>query len=209
VFTGLIEDVGRVVEVSRRRGSTRIGIATSLPVASMHDGESVAVDGVCLTVAARRRDRLQADAVAETLSRTTLASLRPGARVHLERALAVGDRLGGHFVAGHVDATARVRRLDRAGDDVRLLVELPAGLERFVAEKGSIAVRGVSLTVSAVRAGTFEVAVVPETLARTLLGSARPGEPVNVEVDLVARYLERIVSSGSGWSPPGPESEAP
>jgi len=202
VFTGLIQDVGKVVEASPRRGSVRLGIASTLPVAEMTDGESVAVDGACLTVAQRRGNRFFADVVAETLSRTTLGRLRPGHRVNLERALRLGDSLGGHMVLGHVDDTVRVAAVQRRGDDVRLRLGLTPAIRRYVAMKGSVALQGVSLTVSALEQEAFEVALVPHTLSRTTLGEARVGDPLNVEVDLLARYLERITGDG------GPASDA-
>ena len=193
MFTGLVQTLGRVERIVPRAGATRLLIRSDLPVDSMRDGESVAVDGVCLTVARRAAGVFEADAVAETLARSTLGSLGVGSSVHLERALAVGDRLGGHLVQGHVDAVARVVALRKLGGDVRLEVSLPASLRGFVAFKGSIALSGVSLTVSAVKARSFEVALIPETVRRTKLGSARRGDPLNVEVDLIARYLDALL----------------
>jgi riboflavin synthase len=193
VFTGLIEGVGRIAEVSPRGGSTRIGVVSSLPADGTDPGASVAVDGVCLTVARRRADRFYADVVAETLSRSTLGGVRAGHAVNLERSLRLGDPLGGHLVLGHVDRTVGVLGIVRRGDDYRLRLELPRELARYVAVKGSIAVQGVSLTVSACGENGFEVALVPQTLGRTTLGSARRGDRINVEVDLLARYLERLV----------------
>ena len=193
MFTGLVETRGRIVELKPGRGSTRIGIASSLPVPEMNDGESVAVDGVCLTVARRAGDTFWADAIAETLQSTTLSALRRGDEVNLERALRLADRVGGHLVQGHVDGVSRVREVLRRGNDVRIRLALPAELRRYVAHKGSITLSGVSLTVSAVDAAGFEVALIPETLKRTGLSSLRTGSKVNVEVDLVSRYLERLV----------------
>jgi len=193
MFTGLVQEIGRVTETSSRRGSTRIGVASALPVASLEVGESIAVDGVCLTATAFRGDRFYADVVAETLSRTTLGKLRPGGKVNLERALSLGGRLGGHLVQGHVDETARVLQFVRKGDDCRLRVELPPTIAAYVAFKGSIALSGVSLTVAALEEGWFEVALVPQTLRETTLGNLRAGDSLNVEVDLLARYLERLI----------------
>jgi riboflavin synthase len=193
MFTGLIETVGHVRRIVPGAGATRLAIEADLEGAALREGESVAVDGVCLTVARRSRNVFEADAVAETLSRTTLARLRAGDPVHLERSLAVGDRLGGHLVQGHVDAVARVIALRRRHDDVRLEVVLPKDLRGLVAPKGSIAVHGVSLTVAGVKSRSFEVALIPETLARTKLGGLHPGDGVNVEADLVARYLESLM----------------
>jgi riboflavin synthase len=190
MFTGIVETMGTVERVTAGTGATRLAIRSSLPVASMKDGESVAVDGVCLTVARRRGAVVEMDAVAETLSLTTLGSLRAGDKVHLERALTLADRLGGHLVQGHVDGVARVTSLTRRGDDVRLALTIPAPLRKYAASKGSITVSGVSLTVARRRSAGVEIALVPETLSRTKLGTVRAGDRVNVEMDLIARYLE-------------------
>jgi riboflavin synthase len=192
MFTGLVETVGRVVEATRRGGALRLGIASSLPVAEMEHGESVSVDGVCLTVVERRGDRFFADVVPETLRCSTLGDARTGRRVNLERSLRLGDRLGGHLVQGHVDATAPVRAVRRLHGDYRVEVALVPEIRSYVAYKGSIAVQGVSLTVAGLGGEGFEVALVPETVGRTTLGELRQGDRVNVEVDLLARYLERL-----------------
>ena len=196
MFTGLVETVGEVLEVRRSRGATRLGLASALDLRELQVGESISVDGVCLTVARIGRDRFHADVVPETLSRTTLGALRPGAAVNLERALRPTDRLGGHLVQGHVDATVEVEWLRGRGADRRLRVRLPRELARYVAQKGSIALHGVSLTVAALDPAGLEVALVPHTLARTNLGRVRPGDRLNVEVDLLARYLERLLAPG-------------
>jgi riboflavin synthase len=198
MFTGLVQAIGRVTETTKRQGSTRIGIASGLPVARMTVGESIAVDGACLTATSFRGDRFYADAVAETLSRTTLGGIRPGARVNLERALSLGERLGGHLVQGHIDDTSRVEKIISKADDYRIRLALPSGIAKYVAFKGSIALNGVSLTISALEPGWFEVALVPQTLRGTTLGSLRPGNAVNVEVDLLARYLERLTGRIDG-----------
>lgn len=197
MFTGLIQEVGKVVEATPRRGSTRIGVSSGLPVAAMQDGESVAVDGVCLTVVRRQGNRFWADAVSETLARSTLGELRPGKKVNLERALRLGDHLGGHLVLGHVDATVPVLDVKRRGADVRLRAGLTPEISRYVAFKGSVALHGLSLTVAEVGTDWFEVALIPETLARTTLGEKRVGEKLNVEVDLLARYLERMIGNAA------------
>ncbi len=209
MFTGLVERIGTVAASSRRAGSVRLAIDSGYPPGEVKPGESVAVDGVCLTVSAVDGSRVEFDAVAETLSRTNLGTARPGRRVNLERAIRLGDRLGGHLVQGHADGTTRVLRVARRGDDRRVRFELPRDLARFVAEKGSIAIQGVSLTVAAVSAGTFDVALVPETLSRTTLDSLAPGDTVHVEADLLARYLERLLEfgpagtgAGSAFPPP-------
>lgn len=205
MFTGLIETVGTIRSVVPGAGAVRVGIESELPVADMTDGESVAVDGVCLTVSSRDNRTFFADAIPETLSRSTLGRLGSGSAVNLERALRLGDRLGGHLVQGHVDAVADVREVLRRGDDYRIRLALVEAIRPFMAEKGSVALQGVSLTVSAVRKAEFEVAVIPETLNRTTLGRLRRGDAANVEVDLLARYLDSLMrhSPGAGSGRPG------
>jgi riboflavin synthase len=194
MFTGLIEGMGRVIEVEPRRGSSSYFIEPDRPMEGLAEGESIAVDGVCLTVAGLRGNGFVMDAIAETLSRTTLGELTEGSRVNLERALRLDDRLGGHLVQGHVDGTVGVTEIRRDGDDHRVRLELPPELERFVAFKGSIALAGVSLTISELGPSWFEVALIPVTLAVTTLGALQVGTRLNVEVDLLARYLERLAS---------------
>ncbi|MBZ5640370.1 MAG: riboflavin synthase [Acidobacteriia bacterium] len=197
MFTGIVEAVGTVTAALRRAGSMRLTVESELPARGVRRGDSVSVDGVCLTASAIEGDRLSFDVVAETVSRTTLGKARAGRRVNLERALLVGDRLGGHLVQGHVDGTSRVLRISRRGDDRRARLDLPGPLARFVAEKGSIAIQGVSLTVASVTSRSFEVALVPETISRTTLGALATGDEVHLEVDLLARYLERLVDAGA------------
>jgi len=195
VFTGLIEQTGRITEVVPRAGSTRVTVVASFAGDPPRSGDSVAVNGACLTVAEFAGDAFRADVVAETLSLTTLGKARPGDHVNLERALRVGDRLGGHLVQGHVDGTVVVRGVRRRGDDHRLRVALERSMRGYVASKGSIALDGVSLTVAAVGPDWFEVALVPLTLERTTLGDLRAGDRLNVEVDLLARYLESLTGA--------------
>ncbi|MBD3867642.1 MAG: riboflavin synthase [Acidobacteria bacterium] len=195
MFTGLIEAIGTLREKREGRGSTRIAVESDLPLQSMADGDSVAVNGVCLTVVNRSGNRFHADVIRETLEHTTLGRLRTGEKVNLERALALGDRLGGHLVQGHVDGTGRIREVVRQGDDYRLRISLPRELARYVAWKGSVTVDGVSLTVSAVEGDRFEVALIPETRGKTGLGKLGRGDEVNLEVDLMARYLARLLES--------------
>jgi riboflavin synthase len=156
-------------------------------------GESIACSGCCLTVAERGAGLVSFDVVPETLARTTVGAWRPGTRVNLERALALGDRLGGHVVAGHVDAVGEVLARAPEGQGVRLTVSLPASLAPLVAEKGSIAVDGISLTVARAHRDRFELALIPETLARTTLADASPGSRVNLEADVLARHVARLV----------------
>lgn len=193
MFTGLVSDMGVVEGTTPRQGGARLRLRPrALPVDALAPGESIACSGVCLTVVERGGGLVSFDAVPETLARTTLGGWRPGTAVNLERALALSDRLGGHLVQGHVDAVGQVVSRTPEGQGARLRVSLPAPIAPLVAEKGSIAVDGVSLTVAAVGREWFEVALIPETLARTTLGEARPGTPVNLEADVVARHVARL-----------------
>ena len=193
MFTGLVSDLGAVERLVPRQGGARLTLRPrSLPVDELALGESVACSGVCLTVVERGGGLVSFDAVPETLSRTTVGTWRPGALVNLERALALGDRLGGHLVQGHVDAVGEVLTRTAEGQGARLAISLPAVIAPLVAEKGSIAVDGVSLTVAAAGRDRFEVALIPETLARTTLGEARPGAKVNLEADVLARHVARL-----------------
>jgi riboflavin synthase len=193
MFTGLVADLGTVERVEPRSGGARLVIRpASLPVEELVPGESVACSGACLTVVERGSGRVAFDAVPETLSRTTLGSWRTGTRVNLERALRLSDRLGGHLVAGHVDAVGEVVARVKEGQGVRLTLSLPAAIAPLVAEKGSVAVDGVSLTVASAGRDRFEVALIPETLERTTLGAAAPGTRVNLEADVVARHVARL-----------------
>lgn len=202
MFTGLVTDMGAVERLVPRQGGARLTIRPrTLDTGALVLGESVACSGVCLTVVERGGGLVSFDAVPETLSRTTVGAWRPGALVNLERAMAVGDRLGGHIVQGHVDAVGEVLARVAEGQGARLSVSLPASIAPLVAEKGSIAVDGVSLTVASAGRDRFEVALIPETLARTTLGEARPGTKVNLEVDVVARHVARLREfSGPGIS---------
>jgi riboflavin synthase len=187
MFTGIVEELGHVMAVAPRRLAVRAG-RVSADVAA---GHSVAVNGVCLTVTTVDRDVLGFDVLEETLARSSLGAVRPGDGVNLERAVTPSTRLGGHLVQGHVDATAAL--LTRDGERHR--VALPPELARYVVEKGSIAVDGVSLTVAAVDDHSFTVALIPETLARTTLGGKAPGDPLNLEVDVLAKYVERLLAA--------------
>lgn len=198
MFTGLVSDMGVVERVSPRQGGARLVIRPArLPVDDLQLGESVACSGACLTVVERGGGLVAFDAVPETLARTTLCTWRPGTRVNLERALALGERLGGHLVQGHVDAVGEVLRRVPEGQGARLTVALPPGIAPLVAEKGSIAVDGVSLTVATAGRDRFEIALIPETLARTTLGDAAAGTRVNLEADVLARHVARLQAFGS------------
>ncbi len=191
MFTGIIQAVGRLR--SRVAAGPSATLVVECPFERVELGESIAVDGVCLTVASMAGGAFTASASAETLARTTIGSLANGQRVNLERALAVGDRLGGHIVAGHVDGVGRVARREEVGSAERVRFEAPAEVMRFVAEKGSVAIDGVSLTVNAVYERGFEVMLVPFTRDATALGDRRPGAPVNLEADVIARYVARLM----------------
>ncbi len=199
MFTGLVSDIGVVERIAPRQGGARLTLRPkALPVDALALGESVACSGVCLTVVERGGGLVSFDAVPETLARTTVGAWRAGSPVNLERALSLADRLGGHLVQGHVDAVGKVLSRAAEGQGARLRVSLPAPIAPLVAEKGSIAVDGVSLTVAAVGRDWFEVALIPETLARTTLGAAQPGTAVNLEADVVARHVARLHELGAG-----------
>ena len=197
MFTGIIEERGEVLAVDTLPDSARLRIAGPTVSAAARRGDSIAVNGVCLTVVDTTGASFSADVVRETLDRSSLGALTPGAGVNLERPLALADRLGGHLVQGHVDGTGAL--LERTpGERWELLrVALPAALARYVVEKGSIAVDGVSLTVAAVGADSFTVSLIPTTLELTTLGSKGVGERVNLEVDIVAKYVESLLGARS------------
>lgn len=195
MFTGIIEAVGTLRAVERHGADARIQIAAGdLNVHDVDVGDSIAVNGVCLTVAAKALDGFEMDVSGETLERTTLGARRPGDRLNLERALALGDRLGGHLVAGHVDGIGTLKRCDTHGRSLVMTFDAPPVLARYIAVKGSICIDGVSLTVNRVENASFDVNCVPHTLEATTLGRLRNGDAVNLEVDLIARYLERLMN---------------
>ena len=194
MFTGLVQGVGHLAARTARGGDARLRIAIgTLPLADAQLGESIAVNGVCLTVVAFDADGFDADASNETLGVTTLGTLPVGRQLNLERALRAGDRLGGHLVSGHVDGVGAVASVTDDARAQRWRFTAPRGLMRYIASKGSICVDGTSLTVNAVDGDGFEVALVPHTVAHTAFGTTRPGDPVNLEVDQVARYVERLL----------------
>ena len=182
MFTGIVEQMGEV-----QAGGTRLAVRTPLAT-ELERGDSIAVNGVCLTAVDITGDAFEADVMEETLARSSLGRLREGDHVNLELALRVGDRLGGHFVQGHVDATGRVNSIEQHEHSRVVRVSAPPEILRYVVEKGSIAIDGVSLTVVHVDDQGFSVSLIPETLERTTLGSVSPGDPVNLEVDMLAKY---------------------
>ena len=193
MFTGLIEEVGTIERVEPRPAGRRLRIRATHVLASTRIGDSLAVSGCCLTAVAVDPGGFEVEAVPETLSKTTLGGLGPGDRVNLERALRLDQRLGGHLVQGHIDGVGEVTALAPEGDGRRLVVEVPAALARFVAQKGSIAIDGISLTVAAASKRRCEIALIPHTLAVTIAGHYQAGQLVNLEVDLLARYVARLM----------------
>jgi len=195
VFTGIVRERGRVAAAELNGDGLRLRVEAPETASTTAPGDSLSVSGVCLTVTAATNGSLAFDAVPETIARTNLGRLAAGAEVNLEPALRAGEPLGGHFVQGHVDGTARVERLEPEGAGARLTLALPPDLLRYCVEKGSIALDGVSLTIAALRDDGIEIALVPFTLEHTTLAAAAPGDELNVEVDLLAKYAERL---GSG-----------
>jgi riboflavin synthase len=193
VFTGLVADLGTVDAVESTADGVRLRVGSAL-AGEIHEGDSVAVNGVCLTATEVAGDGFAADVMHETLRRSSLADAARGTRVNLELPLRAQDRLGGHVVQGHVDGVGMVSAAEDDGFARVVTIEAPPELLRYVVEKGSIAVDGVSLTVSSVTADTFSVSLIPETLERTNLGAAAPGTPVNLEVDVLAKYVEKLVT---------------
>jgi riboflavin synthase len=197
MFTGIILATGRVTSIAQRSGDLELGVAAAgLDLSRIAIGDSVSVQGVCLTVTRKEDASFFADVSRETMAKTTLGSLRVGSRVNLEPSLRAGDALGGHLVSGHVDAVGKLRQADQDARSWRLDFEVPEGFARFVAPKGSICVDGVSLTVNGVDGRRFDVNIIPHTLAVTTLGELRVGDEVNIEIDVVARYLDRLANFG-------------
>lgn len=198
MFTGIIVATGRVSSLTDKGGDLELGIdAAALDTARIAIGDSISVQGACLTVTRQEGARIYADVSRETMAKTTLGALSSGSRVNLEPSLRVGDALGGHWVSGHVDAVGRLRVLAQDARSWRMEYELPDSLLRFVAPKGSICLNGVSLTVNKVAGNRFDVNIIPHTLTATTLGELEVGDGVNVEIDVVARYLERLADFGN------------
>jgi len=194
MFTGIILAMGRITSLQERGGDLELGVdAAGLDVARIAIGDSVCVQGVCLTVTRKQDACFFADVSRETMAKTTLGRLKVGSNVNLEPSLRAGDPLGGHLVSGHVDAAGSLKRIDQDARSWRLEFELPPPLMRFVAAKGSICLNGVSLTVNKVEGVRFDVNIIPHTHTVTTLGELRVGDEVNVEIDVVARYLDRLM----------------
>lgn len=194
MFTGIVEQLGEVVEAEDRGNARRLTISGD-DLGTVPTGASIAVNGVCLTAVEGSDGRLSVDVIPETLGRTNLGGLDEGDRVNLERAMPANGRFDGHIVQGHVDATGVVSAVEQVGDDVRMTIDVAEPAMRYVVEKGSVTVDGVSLTVAGVRSGGFTVALIPHTLAVTTLGLRNPGDLVNLEVDVLAKYVERLLKA--------------
>ena len=194
MFTGIVRERGRVAALRQTETGLRLDVAAPALAAEVAVGDSVAVDGCCLTATAVSDGHLSFDAVPETLARTALAALEPDVEVNLERAVRAGEPLGGHYVQGHVDGVGRVRSVETDGKDHRVWIDAPPEVLPYCVEKGSICVDGVSLTVAELASDAFAVALVPHTLRETTLGNRRPGDAVNLEADVLAKYVEKLAS---------------
>jgi riboflavin synthase len=197
MFTGIIQGLGTVVEKRPAGGGMVFGIEANLDLTEPQEGESIAVNGTCLTARDIRSRRFLADVSPESLSRTNLGAVTVGSKVNLERALRLADRLGGHIVSGHVDALGRVEERKAAGDFTVFTFSLESELAKYVIEKGSITIDGVSLTVNACTGSRFSVSIIPHTLAVTTLGGLKPGSRVNIEVDIIGKYVEKLLAAKS------------
>jgi riboflavin synthase len=195
MFTGLIEDLGTLVDLRRNGQATSVTVATALPMTELRLGESIAVNGVCLTVTAFAGGRFTADVSPETLEKSSLAALNRGARVNLERALRLSDRLGGHLVTGHVDGQAHVIERVRQGNAWRFVFQCDASMARQIVAKGSVAVDGISLTVNEALDDRFSVMIIPHTLEQTTLTGLQVGDRVNIETDLIGKYVARLLGT--------------
>jgi len=202
MFAGIVEEMGVVKGVARGREGARVDILAKAILDDLEVGDSVAVNGVCLTVAARQSASFEADLSGETLQRTTFGQLAVGDGVNLERSLRFNGRVGGHLVSGHVDGVGKIRERTQEGDSLLFSIEVPKELLRYCASKGSIAVDGISLTINQINSGAVQVAVIPHTAKMTTLGVKGAGATVNLETDLIAKYLERLLAGDRGDGDP-------
>ncbi len=199
MFTGLVEETGEVLSLETTpTGGFRLGLIAPIIAPTAHLGDSVAVNGCCLTVASKTEETLFFDLLQETLARTSLSEVQSGSLVNLERALSVGARFGGHFVQGHIDGTAEILRIEPSGADLRLQIALPPAGARYLVAKGSIAIDGISLTVAELGPDSFTLWIIPHTREVTNLRTRKPGDRVNLEYDLLAKYVERMLEARSG-----------
>ena len=197
MFTGIVEELGRVRSIERRGEGVRMTVEARAVTEGAREGDSIAVNGVCLTALDVRRDSFAADGSRETLQRSTLGTLRPGSPVNLERAVTPATRLGGHIVQGHVDARGHFLSAEEHGGSWTVRVAYPPEVARYLVFKGSVAVEGISLTIAGLNAEYFEIAIIPKTWAVTNLSTLRAGDAVNLEADIIAKYVERILSFGA------------
>lgn len=193
MYTGIIEDLGTVAKFKHTQKGAVLEIRTALPTAKMKIGDSISVNGACLTVTEKNRGALKLDVTAETLRRTVLGDLKAGDRVNLERCLTLAQRINGHLVAGHVDGVGRIVSIKPEGDSRLFTFEIPTSEARYLVEKGSVAIDGISLTVFGIRKRRFSCALIPHTLKVTTLGTKGPGDRVNIESDMMAKYVERML----------------
>lgn len=202
MFTGIIQAIGQIEQITARGGDVRLTVATGdLDLADVALGDSIATNGVCLTAVELTGRGFAADVSRESLSLTTLQVLKPGSRVNLEKALTLNTRLGGHLVSGHVDGIGRITEQREDARSIRFAIEAPAELAKYIAHKGSICIDGISLTVNGVKGSNFELNIVPHTLQETIMDEYRVGSRVNLEVDLIARYLERLMMGEQAAEP--------
>lgn len=199
MFTGIIEEIGTVEAVQHASAGARLRVRASAVMDDLKEGDSVSVDGVCLTAVELRKDGFSADVSPETLKRSTLGEFTSGTPVNLERALTPSSRMGGHIVQGHVDATGEIEAIEQAGSgNWWLTVRVDEELDRYLVEKGSVAVDGISLTIAEVRNGRFSIAIIPHTFQQTALRFKRPGGRVNIEADILAKYVEKLLRGAGG-----------
>ena len=198
MFTGLIEEIGKIEAVTARGRILDIKVRAEKILSDISIGDSISISGVCQTVTSFDKSTFTVQAVSETIDRTTFASLKKGAAVNLERALRVGDRLGGHIVQGHIDGTGRVVSKKASGNNFDITIAPEAELNRYIVEKGSITIDGVSLTVTHTRSGTLGVTIIPHTLGSTTLENVRIGDTVNLETDILAKHIEKLIEPGGG-----------
>ena len=193
MFTGIIEDIGSIIAIKKSSGKWEFSIKTVLANAGIGEGDSIAIDGVCLTATKITGDTFVADASLETLKVTTLAEKKTGVHVNIERSMGADGRFGGHFVMGHVDCVGTIVDMKKAGDSVRISVEVPLDITRYIVKKGSVAIDGISLTVNEQRHNIFTVNIIPFTVSKTTLGEKNPKDKVNIETDIVGKYIESFV----------------
>ena len=194
MFTGIIEDLGTIAAIAKLGGRWELGIRSGFPAGGLSEGDSIAVSGVCLTVIRLDGSLFYADASLETLNMTTLKNAKPGDRVNLERAMRADSRFGGHIVMGHIDGIGRITAAGQEGDSIRLEIETDGEISKYIVKKGSVAVDGISLTVNEQRDNRFTLNVIPYSAAKTTIGSKKLGDQVNVETDVLGRYVERFVT---------------